>query len=60
MITHIRYEQESYRDAGACILGIRRYLEEGWWLSSLERIGHGAFLATFGFSGDGSRLVEHS
>jgi hypothetical protein len=60
MVTHIRYEQESYRDAGACILGIRRYLDEGWWLSSLEGAGHGAFIATFGFSREGLRLVEPS
>ena len=60
MVTHIRYEQESYRDAGSCIVGIRRHLEEGWWLSSLEGPSYGAFLATFGFSDDDPRLVEPS
>lgn len=58
VIRHIRYDQESYRDAGECVLGIRHRLESGWWLSGIEGPVRGCYIATFGIEEGGLRLLQ--
>ena len=58
MISRVRYAQVTFRDAGECLLAIRRRLEDGWWLSNVESEGRGSFVATFGIEDGPLRIVK--
>jgi hypothetical protein len=50
MVTHVAYCEERYRTAAECLAGIRKRLENGWWLSELRGPMAGAYIVIFGVS----------
>ena len=47
MVTHLSYDEATYRDAAACLEGIRRHLDHGWSVLQLRGPRDGPYLVLF-------------